>query len=450
MKIYNKINLIKPNFFQKLLNISPKGNFVLELQNLLAENEENISAIKIDDIEQLKNKYKVKKTDFRTSRESLFEKYRSFCFHEENFTEINKSQLIFLCNLLDLDLTSLKSKISEKEKLFFTERVRKIFSQFDLSDSNLKEIEELKKSLNISDTTEQEIFQKEGSQIFKDKLLALSINTDKTFDIIRKELDFLQRVLKVSEQTKNKIYSEVKEKIYVSKVKKAISDNVLTDAENDELEMYEKELGLSESEALSIYSRECKEKIQSYTNQIVSRRRMSPDDEKILNDMSKGLQVNLEFDLNFHKFRKFWEIESGTLQPISSPINLQKSENLYYSARIEWYEERTKTTYVTYGGITANFRIAKGLSLRSGMIAPNRHTEEYMKLIDTGEVYFTNKRIIFVGEHGNKTIPFSKILDITPYGDGIEVGKDTGRKPFFKFNDVETMGLYLARLLKDS
>ena len=58
MKIYNKINLIKPNFFQKLLNISPKGNFVLELQNLLAENEENISAIKIDDIEQLKKNIK--------------------------------------------------------------------------------------------------------------------------------------------------------------------------------------------------------------------------------------------------------------------------------------------------------------------------------------------------------------------------------------------------------
>ena len=178
---------------------------------------------------------------------------------------------------------------------------------------------------------------------------------------------------------------------------------------------------------------------------------MSPAEEKQLNEMVKGLNVVVSYNNDgLFKLRKFWEIENGTLQPINSPINIQKTEQLYYSAKIEWYEERTKTTYVSYNGITTNFRITKGISLRSGMIAPERHTEEYMKLIDTGDVYFTNKRIIFVGEHGNKIIPFSKILYITPYSDGLEIGKDTGKKPFFKFHDVETMGIYLARLLKDS
>ena len=74
---------------------------------------------------------------------------------------------------------------------------------------------------------------------------------------------------------------------------------------------------------------------------------------------------------------------------------------------------------------------------------------EHYKLIDSGEVFFTNKRIIFMGSHGNKNIPLTKILDITPFSNGIEIGKDTGKKPFFECSDSEEMGIMLARLLKD-
>ena len=48
-----------------------------------------------------------------------------------------------------------------------------------------------------------------------------------------------------------------------------------------------------------------------------------------------------------------------------------------------------------------------------------------------------------------KQIPYSKILAFTPFADGIEIDKDTGKKPFFKYEDSELMGIYLARLLKD-
>ena len=61
---------------------------------------------------------------------------------------------------------------------------------------------------------------------------------------------------------------------------------------------------------------------------------------------------------------------------------MQKSENLYFSANIEWFEERTRTTTVSYGGISTKFKICKGVYLRGGSIAPMRNTEEYLKLID--------------------------------------------------------------------
>ena len=149
------------------------------------------------------------------------------------------------------------------------------------------------------------------------------------------------------------------------------------------------------------------------------------------------------------RFRKYWDIENAELVPIETPINLQKSESLYFTAKIEWFEERTRTTSVSYGGISTKFKICKGVYLRGGSIAPMRNTEEYLKLIDAGDIYFTNKRIIFMGQHGNKQIPYSKILAFTPFADGIEIDKDTGKKPFFKYEDSELMGIYLARLLKD-
>ena len=166
--------------------------------------------------------------------------------------------------------------------------------------------------------------------------------------------------------------------------------------------------------------------------------------------MLLGLHINATTSAyGIQKYRKYWDIENGELVPIESPINMQKNEHAYFSAQINWYEERTRTTTISYAGISSKFRICKGLYFKAGTIAPARNAEQYLKLIDKGTVFFTNKRIIFIGEHNNKTIPLSKVLSFTPYTNGIEIEKDTGKKPFFKFDDSELMGIYLARLLRD-
>lgn len=356
MKIYEKRSVISPSFFQKIFKIVPKINFLIELENLLAENESNILSVSPSDVENLKNKYKVKDGSFKEERQALLEKYLVFCVSDSRLSDDEKKQLSFLCHeVLGLDNDYLSSRIS------------------DLGAS-----------------------------------------------------------------------------IYRGKVQSVISDDVLTDSEREKLKTLRAEFNLTDENGKDIYSEECGKKIQAYIDKLVEKRRMSPDEEKTLNDMISGLGINAHFtDAGLSKLRRFWEIESGKLVPIDTPLNLQKNECPYYTSKIRWYEERLRTTSVSYGGLNAKFRICKGVSLRAGNIAPARHSEEYMKLIDSGNVYFTNKRIIFTGTHGNKTIPWSKVLDFTPYADGIEVGKDTGKKPFFKCTDVETMGLFIARLLKD-
>lgn len=355
MSIYTKKDLHKQTLFQKLFHILPKTNYIIELENLLADNEKNILSISSNSINELRNKYKVSEKAYKRERELLLDLYITHCLWDNHLSTEEKNQLNHLCDLIDLKKEYLEKRIIEEGKI-----------------------------------------------------------------------------------------------IYRNQVQKAISDNKLTDEEEKDLNSLKSEFNLSDKEETDIYTEEVENKIQSYVNTIIANRRVSPEEEKQLNEMITGLNVKVTYtDNGLEKFKKFWKIENGELDEIPSPINLQKSERLFYRASINWYEERTRTTYISYGGLTTNFRIAKGLSLRAGHIAPSRQTEEYMKLIDSGEVFFTNKRIIFMGSHGNKNIPLTKILDITPFSNGIEIGKETGKKPFFECSDSEEMGIMLARLLKD-
>ena len=355
MSIYTKSDLQKPSLFQKCFHILPKTNFIIELENLLAESEENVLSLTEELIKELQKKYKVSEKSYKRERELLLDLYITHCLCDNHLSTEEKNRLYHLCAFLNLEKDYLEKRIIEEGKI-----------------------------------------------------------------------------------------------IYRNQVQKAIADNNLTDEEEKDLDSLKSEFNLSDRDETAIYTEEVENKIQSYVNSIIANRRVSPEEEKQLNEMITGLNVNVTYtDNGLEKFKRFWKIENGELDEISSPINLQKSEKLFYRASINWYEERTRTTYISYGGLTTNFRIAKGLSLRAGHIAPSRQTEEYMKLIDSGEVFFTNKRIIFMGSHGNKNIPLTKILDITPFSNGIEIGKDTGKKPFFECSDSEEMGIMLARLLKD-
>ncbi|MBR6062134.1 MAG: hypothetical protein IKP67_08670, partial [Spirochaetales bacterium] len=59
MNVYEKKQLVKPSFFQRLFKKHPKQNFIIELENILAENEDKLLSIKESEINLLKDKYKV-------------------------------------------------------------------------------------------------------------------------------------------------------------------------------------------------------------------------------------------------------------------------------------------------------------------------------------------------------------------------------------------------------
>jgi hypothetical protein len=211
-------------------------------------------------------------------------------------------------------------------------------------------------------------------------------------------------------------------------------------------------LSISDELGKDIYKKTARSYVGNFLNDIFSEQRFSPEQEEKLKKISKNLNLNLTIEGNIKeqldKCKLLWQIDNGNLPIENCGLSLQAKEICHYIAEIDWLEQRTVTKKVNYAGVSTRFRLAKGVYLRAGSIKPLRVTEDVWKEIDSGRVFVTNKRIIFVGALGNKTIQLGKILDFSVYSNGIEIEKDAGRSPFFQFNNnTDVFGLILANLL---
>ena len=137
------------------------------------------------------------------------------------------------------------------------------------------------------------------------------------------------------------------------------------------------------------------------------------------------------------RYRRIWRIDNGELEPIAVDITLFKGERCYLKAFASWYELRTRTTSISYGGPVVSFRIAKGIRYRLGNVTPIRHTKDELTLIDSGAIYITDRRVIFMGAKRNATLRFTSLLGFTPYTDGVELEKSTGRSPVLTISGTE-------------
>ncbi|MCQ2584376.1 MAG: hypothetical protein MJ185_02205 [Treponema sp.] len=103
MGVFEKRELQKQSFFQRLLKKQPKENFIIELENLLSENEEDLTRIDLFKVSALTLSYKVRmETSFENERKELVAKYKRNLESEESVSEEEKNRLLYLKSLLCL------------------------------------------------------------------------------------------------------------------------------------------------------------------------------------------------------------------------------------------------------------------------------------------------------------------------------------------------------------
>jgi hypothetical protein len=268
------------------------------------------------------------------------------------------------------------------------------------------------------------------------------------------DLNHLKHILDLQDNIIDKIHSNVIENIYKETVEEAINDGRLDPAEREFLEKLERELKLDAEIVNKIYSEVTSEYIHQYIQNIIQDQRLSDDEEKELESIAKSLGVNLTYDENtkqlLDQIRLYWLIENGEIPSVEPGINLQSGEKCYCIRDVEWFEHRTVTKRIRYSGPTYRLKIIKGLSWRIGDLGFQKITDDILAHIDSGRIYLTNKRLLFLGARKNTSINLSKILDFTPYKNGVDIQKDSGKSPFLKFEyGIEMFSMMLGRAISD-
>ncbi|PIO48174.1 MAG: hypothetical protein CMR00_06115 [[Chlorobium] sp. 445] len=272
------------------------------------------------------------------------------------------------------------------------------------------------------------------------------------------ELQHLKKLLNLSDREIEILHENVVSEIYRESLKQALTDNRLDEQEHAFLEKLQQDLLLPKRIAERIYAELSHDILANFISRVIQDGRLSPDEDAEFEMLCKNLGVAPKFDAHtkaqLDRLRLYWYIENADLSQLPNlfvNIKLQKNERCYLKSHAEWYELRTVTKRINYAGLSGRMRIAKGIYYRVGTIAPQRITSEELTYIDSGNLYLTDKRVIFMGSKRNFTIRMAQILAFTPYSDGIEIEKDAGRNPILKINnDNDICCLMFSRLLREA
>ncbi len=294
-------------------------------------------------------------------------------------------------------------------------------------------------------------FRTERTQMFREQTTHI-LSDNKVTDQEVIDLKHLRDLLLLTQSQAQQILQEEAKAQYGEHVREALEDNRLSEEEKSKLEQVRKNLMIDEETANKLYADHAKEKLQNYIEDAASDERLAPSEEEEMHDIADSLGIELSFDENtrdaLDRFRLYWQIENGEIPEIKPDINLFKGEKLYFKTAADWIEHKQVTRRLNYGGPTARIKLAKGIYYRAGSLGVKRTKEDVWQRLDSGVIYLTERRIIFMGERGNKNIRLNRILTFNPYSNGVDIQKSSGKSPFLEFShNVDIFSMILARLL---
>jgi hypothetical protein len=265
-------------------------------------------------------------------------------------------------------------------------------------------------------------------------------------------LDDLRKVLTLTNDELRKAEQDVIHPQYERALKDVLVDGAISAEERKRLDQLRLALRIDPFTEERMRGAAGRQLIRNKLEAVLSDRRVSPYEQQQLDEMAENLGGPLSLSESQKKdrdlFALYWQIENGEMPWFDVPIALQKNERCHFAARCSWYELRTKTIRADYSGVSYRIRIAKGLYYRVGSVKVAPVKQEQLTQIDSGKIYFTNKRVIFDGGRANKTIKLSALIGIEPYTDGIGLEKATGKSPVIVLDEhVELATIILSALL---
>lgn len=121
------------------------------------------------------------------------------------------------------------------------------------------------------------------------------------------------------------------------------------------------------------------------------------------------------------------QMQQGTTPqsiPLSFPVILVKGETaLWCYDDVTMFQEKIVKEYE--GGHSGfSIIVMKGVRYNTGKMKARPVEHSTMENTGTGSLVITNKHILFCSNQQSLKLPYSKIIGITPYSDGIEIHRD--------------------------
>lgn len=123
------------------------------------------------------------------------------------------------------------------------------------------------------------------------------------------------------------------------------------------------------------------------------------------------------------------DLEKGILpqKPISVPVLLSRGEcALWVYHNVTMLQEKIQREYRGRSG-GFSFRVCKGVTYRTGQFNGRPVEHSYFDTIGNGSLVVTNKHLYFHCATTSVKIPYSKLVGVTPYSDGLEVHKEEAK-----------------------
>ena len=258
----------------------------------------------------------------------------------------------------------------------------------------------------------------------------------------------LQEIFQIPADSVRRLNLKAGATIYRDALKAALSDSVVTEKEKEDLLHLGRQLDLDEDTMHALYNQSLYNLIQDKVEAALKDGELSPDEEADINEICERFDIDVSYEKNtesaIRRAKRLWQLKHAPLSPINVDIQLKRGENCFALFNAIWLEVRRSAAmpwHPRYTTVADNSEIALSY-------API--VEDCLAEIDAGQLYLTNKRLIFVGKGTTTTIPFSKILRIEQFREGIKVHKETGRSPYLVSRQALPLGVFASRLLTET
>ena len=142
-----------------------------------------------------------------------------------------------------------------------------------------------------------------------------------------------------------------------------------------------------------------------------------------------------------HEVRAF---SDAPLLPVSpNALVLQAGETCYWQESAQLAELQTRTHFEG-GSLGVSVRIARGVYLRPSRFAGAPVSQTSMQIDDTGSVFVTNTRVVFIGARGAKSITLKQLAGLETFSDGVRL-TPANKKPVAIMTGNFKLGVIIER-----